>query len=187
MMKSRFWVVLVVGVLWSACTDDARVLWERSVSTGGAGTSIAVSSTGADVGGFVEPPLPPDLPFCNETPVPSGVPCTCLPAEPCMCMPSEPEMEILPCQMVCDGGGCELICDGPSPCDTECVDGCAIQCEPGSICSSLCANDCVMYCEQGAECHLWSYEGPSQMFCFAGSVCDCTPENNCLCEGIGCP
>ncbi len=195
-MTTRPWLlpVAVVVAVASACAEDASVLWQRDRplegGTGGVGGDVPPGTGGV---GLVEPPPPPppvEFPLCDQEPAPAtGLPCICAPMTTCFCGPFDPmDPAGAPnCQMICEGGGCELICDGLRPCDTECSEGCLIHCAPGAPCHAVCNGGCTVLCEEGSECHLWSIGGPSQMFCTSGALCECLPEENCTCEGIGCP
>jgi hypothetical protein len=62
-----------------------------------------------------------------------------------------------------------------------------MHCDPGSMCNLGCAGGCTLVCEEGAICQLFSWEGPSEMFCALGAACECPIQDHCNCVGPGCP
>ncbi len=172
----------------AACTDDARVLWEREPGP----TSATAGVTGAGAGGNPTLPQPTGgnmqpFPVCGEGgPLPDE-PCECPPEAPCFCSFVDPMPPPEVCTMLCPEGGCQIECLEAFACDAECGQGCDLQCGPGVSCTLGCAADCTMVCEQGAICSLWSWDGPSQIYCAQGATCECALQDNCVCSGPGCP
>jgi hypothetical protein len=60
-------------------------------------------------------------------------------------------------------------------------------CEPFSTCDLSCQGGCDVVCGTGSFCTLFSFDGPSQIYCEAGAMCECPIAANCQCFGPGCP
>ena len=178
-----------VTALAGGCEADGTVLWRQgagghggSVTVGGRGGGGDVSTTSGGPGGDYPPP-PGGAPPFFECP-PDIQPCPCPEGEACMCTPSPngpPQ-----CDVQCVDNNCQFDCDPKLPnCSFSCSVGCSAVCHAGSDCNMICEGDCTLACLSQSSCTLWSWGGPSQMFCDFGAICDCTEQ--CVCTGPGCP
>ena len=191
-------ILLLASVLaLTACDQDGRILWAEGSggnSTGGGTGAGAGTSSGTEPGTTFDPamlglldrpwlpwPPPPLECFGPEPPI-----CYCPAATSCACAgPPEPPLD--PCQLVCEGTDCNLICHPDNVCDMTCDAGCTMVCEPFSTCNLSCDSDCQVLCQEGSFCTVWSAQGPIELFCDLTAICECPVPGSCICNGPGCP
>lgn len=198
-MKLRVcWAVAAAAALaWAGgCNGDGEVLWRMPDVGGNSAGGVGGQGGQPSVGNGWPPPSsgaqlvgPGPGPGGGPDPLPCPDPmapiCECAAGQLCYCEPNPNSPAGEDCFVQCNEGECALECMPMITCNFDCAGGCNTTCHPDSSCEFFCGDGCTMTCFAGSVCTLWSWNGPSEMYCEDGALCNCL--EGCSCFGPGCP